>query len=163
MLTRGVALGPVRRVPYRVAPRMAVQQYQTFSVHMPAESHWRPASCEEVDCPKWRNGWKTSFVPGTADGDKIRFFIKNSTIKRTYTVVRLADRTEVVFPAGMECFKQDHPSTRHRLPIPKPQIHVVRGGDWRASTTERKVVKAPEWVDRFATNQDKLKTLIERG
>lgn len=150
------------RRPYRVQPRMPVGSYQTFSVHMPTATHWRDATCEEVGCKRWARGWKTTFVPGTPDGDKIRHFIKNSSIKRRYTVVRLADKTEVVFEAGQECFMQDSAATHHRRPIPRPQIHVVRGGDWRHSW-DRRVVSSTEWVDRFATNQDHLKTAIERG
>lgn len=141
---------------------MPVAAYQTFSVHMPTETHWRDATCEEVGCERWAKGWKTSFVPGTVEGDKIRYFIKSSPIRRKYTVVRLADRTEVIFEAGQECFRQDAAATRHRRPVPRPQIHVVRGGDWR-NGWDRRVVSSSEWVDRFATNQDRLKTAIERG
>lgn len=151
-----------RRQPFRIQPRMPVGSYQTFSVHMPRETHWRDATCEEAGCRRWANGWKTSFVPGTPEGEKIRFFIKNSPIKRKWTVVKLPGKTEVVFAAGQECFSQDHPTSHHKLPIARQQIHVVRKGDWR-SAWDKKAVPVAEWIDRFATNQDKLKTLIERG
>lgn len=156
--------GLVTRVPYRIQPAMPVQAYRTFSVHMPLATHWRPASCEEVGCKRYLKGWKTTFVPGTPTGEKIRYQIKNSPIRRKYVVARLPDRIEVVFEAGQECFVQDHPVTRHKIPVfDRPQIHVIRGGDWRAHTTGRRVVRANEWVDRFAHNQDVLKTRIERG
>lgn len=151
-----------RRVPYRVQPAMPVQAYQTFGVRMPRATHWRDATCEEAGCKRWANGWKTSFVPGTPEGEKIRWQIRNSPIRRKWTVVRLVDKTEVVFEAGQECFMQDHPATHHKLPVARPQIHVVRHGDWRSGWGSR-VVRSEEWVERFALNQDKLKTLIERG
>ncbi len=152
------------RTPNRAAPAMPVQAYRTFSVHMPIATHWRPASCEEVGCKRWAKGWRTSFVPGTDAGEKIRFQIKNSPTKRKYTVLRQAERIDVIFEAGQECFLQDHPATHHKMPHwQRPQLHVIRGGDWRASTTTARTVGADEWIDRFATNQDRLKTLVGRG
>lgn len=161
--------GTVRRMPYRAQPRMAQQAYKTFSVHMPITTHWRGATCEEVGCKRYLNGWKTTFVPGTPTGEKIRYQIKNSPTKRSYRVVRLPDRIEVVFPPGQECFVQDHPSTAHKLPVfDRPQIHVVRSGDWRTDARTRRATRrvhtrAEHWVEEFAENQDRLKTAVERG
>lgn len=146
----------------RVKPRMPVQAYQTFGVRMPRATHWRPATCEEAGCLKWKNGWKTPFVPNTPEHDRIKQYIRNSPIKRMFTVLKEPDLWTVVFEAGQPCFKQDHPSTRHMVPLQRPQLHIVHKGDWRQSWDAR-VVGSNEWVDRFATNQDKLKTLIERG
>lgn len=157
------------RQPYRVTPAMPQQAYRTFSVHMPIATHWRSATCEEVGCSRFLKGWKTSFVPDTPEGEKIRHFIKTSPIKRSYKVARLPDRIEVIFPAGQECFLQDHPSTRHQVPtFDRPQIHVVRSGDWRTNThtrhaTRRVHTRAEHWVEEFAENQDRLKTAVERG
>lgn len=155
--------GLVNRVPYRAQPAMPVQAYRTFSVHMPIATHWRPASCEEVGCKRYAKGWQTPFVPGTPAGEKIRYQIRNSPIRRKWTVMRLPDKTVVTFEAGQQCFMQDHPATHHKLPVfERPQIHVIRGGDWRARTTERRIVGSDEWLDRFAHNQDVLKTRIEQ-
>jgi hypothetical protein len=158
----------VRRVPYRLTPPMPQQVYRTFSVHMPLATHWRRASCEEAGCKRWARGWKTKFVPGTPAGEKIRYQIKNSPTKRKYTVVRLPDRVEVCFPAGQECFVQDHPATAHKVSVQRPQIHVVRAGDWRTDArtrhaTRRVHTRAEYWVEEFAENQDRLKKAIQRG
>lgn len=152
----------VRRVPYRVQPKMPVQAYQTFGLKQPLATHWRRATCEEVGCKKYLKGWKTTFVPGTPKGEQIRHTIKTSPIKRKYTVLRLADRIEVVFEPGQQCFLQDHPTTAHKTTVGRPQIHVVRRGDWRQGWDGR-TVSPSEWLDRFVTNQDKLSTLIQRG
>lgn len=141
---------------------MAVEAYQTFGMKQPLATHWRRATCAEVKCKRYLNGWKTTFIPGTPRGEQIRFQIKNSPIKRKYKVVRLPDRIEVLFEAGQECFVQDHPSTAHKKSLQRPQIHVVRKGDWRRGWDARNV-SSSEWIDRFATNQDKLKTLVQRG
>lgn len=159
----------ISRVPYRADPRMPQQAYKTFSVHMPRATHWREASCEEAGCKHYAKGWKTTFVPNTPDGEKIRFQIKNSPTKRTYKVVRLADKIEVLFPPGQSCFMQDHPTTRHRVPIfDQPQIHVVRSGDWRTGAktqraTRRVHTRSEFWVEEFAENQQRLKQIVERG
>lgn len=158
----------VSRVPYRVQPAMPQQAYRTFSVHMPLATHFRPASCEEAGCKRWAKGWKTTFVPGTPTGEKIRYQIKNSPIRRTYRVVRLADRIEVLFEPGQQCFAQDHPTTAHKVLNGRPQLHVVRSGDWRTDAgtrraTRRVHARGEHWVEEFALNQDRLKTAIERG
>lgn len=159
----------INRTPYRVEPRMPQQAYRTFSVHMPRATHWRPATCEEAGCRRWARGWKTTFTAGTPDGERIRHAIKTSPIRRRYTVARLPEgRVEVLFEAGQSCFLQDSPATAHRVPLDRPQIHVVRSGDWRTDgatrrATRRVHTRAEHWVEEFALNQDKLRTALERG
>jgi hypothetical protein len=153
----------------RIRPRLPAMAYRTFQVVAPIATHFRSATCEEFGCDKWRNGWKTTFVAGTDKGDQIRQFIKDSPIRRQYRVVRLPGNVvEVLFTAGQSCFLQDHPTTRHRLPTGRPQIHVVRNGDWRVGVSDylhsRRIHNRPEdWIDEFQTNQDRLKAIVERG
>lgn len=159
----------INRIPYRVQPRMAEQAYRTFRVEMPRATHWRPGSCEEAGCSRWAKGWKTTFTSGTPEGERIRHAIKTSPIRRKYTVARLPEgRVEVLFEAGQPCFLQDHPTTQHRVPLDRPQIHVVRSGDWRTDAgtrraTRRVHTRAEHWIEEFAENQDRLASIIERG
>lgn len=163
----------ITRAP-RVQPLMPQQAYQTFAVLMPRTgdpktTHWRPATCEEVGCARYLNGWRTPYTAGTPEGDRIVHAIRNSPIRRKYTVLRLPDnKVEVIFEPGQPCFLQDHPATQHQVPVLRPQIHVVRSGDWRTPGSVRRATRRVHtsgqfWVEEFAENQDRLKTLIERG
>ena len=38
---------------------MPAQNYKTWEVIYPHASHYRPATCAEVDCSHYLNGWQT--------------------------------------------------------------------------------------------------------
>src|SRR5258708_14797613 len=42
----------------RVMPALAAEHVKTFQMTQPLATHWRPASCDEVGCPNYLNGWR---------------------------------------------------------------------------------------------------------
>src|SRR5260221_21387 len=42
----------------RVAPLLPAHGMTTYQVAQPVQTHWRPATCAEVECPNWLNGWR---------------------------------------------------------------------------------------------------------
>src|SRR5260221_11613414 len=40
----------------RVAPLLPAHGMTTYAVAQPVATHWRPATCAEVECPNWLNG-----------------------------------------------------------------------------------------------------------
>lgn len=138
--------------PFRVQPAGPAVAYRTFQVSRPLTTHFRKATCAEVGCDAWCNGWITR-VQNPEQADYIR---RHSG--RTFEETELG---VFWFAAGQTCFGADG----HRAPLEREAIYIARGGDHRGNPTgERRVHATPaDWVDEFSEHQDWLKTLQERG
>jgi len=141
----------------RLPPAGPAAAYQTFQIASPLETHWRPATCAEVNCEQHLHGWRVR-LDGLSDAD--RWAIHNSGRHFVRHDVA-AGETWLVFEPGQDCFA----AAEHRVPLGKPELYVVRGGDWRGNPTRefRQHTSAESWVDEFAANQDKVAEVIERG
>jgi hypothetical protein len=143
----------------RIDPMMSASSYKTYQIVAPKSTHFRKATCEEVDCPAFLKGWRTTL--DATDEARLNYIRKNSG--RKFKEYR-NELGQVVFEfeAGQSCFAANDHATR----IDKPELYVVRDGDWRGNprgTTPRKHKNAQEWQEDFALHQDKINTEIERG
>lgn len=143
--------------PFRLPPQGPAAAYQTFSVVTPpGPDHWRPASCEEVDCEFWANGWQTR-VPRTAGAmlNTIR------TSGRPY--LERVEEAEVVFTfgPGTTCFR----ASTHQVKLGRPELFIVRDGDWRGNPTGtfRRHTRPDDWVEHMQDHLGKLREQQERG
>jgi hypothetical protein len=108
---------------------------QTFSIEQPLESHFRAATCEEVDCPHYLMGWVTVLDPGDPSHWPLIRAARESG--RRYEEMRSEEAGErtgrdlaagmlaFVFPAGQRCFRP------HYLPIGREPLYVHTRGDRR--------------------------------
>lgn len=144
--------------PFRIQPALPVQAYQTYEIRAPKETHWRPATCQEVDCDAYQNGWITTLDTATELGARQAEYIRLHS-GRHYTARPLGEHVfAFTFPAGQRCFQQ------HHVPLEREPLYVVRGGDWRQHLgAERRHVHADDWVDDFATHQQAVADRIEKG
>lgn len=140
---------------FRVDPAGPVQAYKTYEVRAPRATHWRPATCAEVDCPNYLHGWRTILPAGSDLVDLVRHS------GRSYVETRAADGlVTFTFEAGQQCFA----ASTHQVPLDRPGLHLVRGGDWRADLgTIRQHVRPEDWVDDFATHQQQIADAVEKG
>lgn len=141
----------------RAEPALPVAAYKTYGVAAPRATHTRPATCEEVNCPAWRNGWKTIVPTVSLQAD----YIRNADHGRHYTETTAdAGMAEFVFPPGQRCFNAaNHVTSLHREPI-----YTVRGGDWRARTGPvRRHTRAEDFVEDFALNQQAIADVHKKG
>lgn len=138
----------------RIAPRGRPSGWQTFSVHRPLATHWRPATCAEVRCPQYLNGWRVRVELLTPKG------LHNAThCGRKYVRVEAAPgETWLVYEAGQQCFQTLH----HQKPLERPELYVLRGGDWR-QPGDPVELSPTSWLDSFGENQEKLRDAKERG
>ena len=68
--------------------------------------------------------------------------------------------TVFVFEAGQTCFD----AGRHQTRLERPELYIVRGGDWRGHTgNERKHTRPEHWVEDFAEHQQQLADRIKKG
>ncbi len=139
-----------------VTPAGPVQAYKTYAVHSPITSHFRDATCQEIECGEYASGWITMIDVATKLGRNQANYIRLHS-GRAFTVTEVGTLVTFTFPPGQKCFAQ------HKIPLDRPEIYTVRGGDWRATTSPARIMRTDDWVDDFANHQDKLKTRIERG
>jgi hypothetical protein len=140
----------------RITPNGPVQAYKTYAVTSPLGSHFREATCAEVDCDASGYGWVTVIDVATDLGRQQAGYIRNHS-GRSFTVTEVGTLVTFTFPAGQKCFQT------HRVALDREPICSVRGGDWRAVTSPARVLRTDDWIDDFANHQDRLKTRIERG
>lgn len=142
----------------RIQPLMGAAAYKTYSVVSPLSTHFRPATCAEVDCPHYLNGWRVRVEALTPD---LLHAARNSG--RKYVEQSVAEgETWLVFEAGQDCFK----ASQHRTRMDRAPLYVVRDGDWRGNPrgTKARLHQRPDhWVEDFAEHQQKLADEIGKG
>jgi len=147
---------PLTRADRLLLPAAA---YRTYGIAAPADTHHRPATCAEVDCAAHLHGWVTTVDEATDLGQRQAHHIR-SAAGRGYREERTAaGLTAFTFPPGQRCFRQ------HRTRVDRPELFYVRGGDWRGNPTGETYqhTRPADWVDDFATHQDRLATQQQRG
>lgn len=138
----------------RFEPNLPVSAYKTYGLAAPRSTHARPATCEEVNCPAWKNGWKT-IVP---DGSQMEHLARTSG--RAFTETRTPEGlVEFVFHAGQSCFR----ASQHTVSLHREPIATMRGGDWRGATSAPVRMRLDDWTDSFATNQQAIADRKQRG
>lgn len=131
--------------------------YRTYRMLSPA-SHRRRASCEEVECERWRRGWLTALditIPAHAEAAT---WIRMKS-GRHYTMQETGSAVTFTFPPGQTCF------AAHTIPY-KPHLFLVQGGDWRGNPRGVPVVRhsgVQAWAEDFAENQQEIIDRIGRG
>ncbi len=147
---------------FRIPSAMPAENYKTYSMRRPLKTHWQPATCEDVDCHAFLNGWATVVNEGSELGQAQADYIRHDRTRRHAEERTAEGMTRFVFPAGQVCFRQ----SEHRQPLFKDPVFLVKGGDWRGNPRGVKTVvhrNGENWQEDFAEHQDRLKTLIERG
>lgn len=143
---------------FRLKPQGPAQAYKTYSIKAPLSSHFRPATCAEVDCPNYRDGWKIR-VEGLEPA--LLHTAKNSG--RKYTVLNVAqNETWLVYEAGQPCFQEP----AHRTRLERPELFLVRDGDHRGNplgTSRRFHKNADEWAEDLHEHTDKILDALKEG
>ena len=154
----------MERPLFRPEPALPVGLVKTYGIRAPRSTHTRAGTCAEVDCEPHRNGWATTLLAGSDDVAFVERVCRGDVDghRRQYTAEPVEGGfVRLTFPPGQVCFRV----SSHRVPLERPPIFEVRGGDHRGNPVgDRRVHTRPEdWVDDFATHQDRLAGQIERG
>lgn len=146
-----------------VNPKMGPAQYKTYQILAPTSSHFRVATCEEMGCEKFVNGFKVLVDELTDLGKAQAVFIRSDRTRpvpgefKTTTGI-----TEFTYPAGTKCMAY----FQHKTRIERDELFYVRDGDRRGNprgTAPRLHKNAAEWQEDFAEHQDKIHDALERG
>lgn len=163
----------------RPSTKLSAAQVKTYGIKMPAETHFRPATCAEAQCHAHTHGWVTILPTGSdliavLKGSGRRYHEHRDHLplevvrqmmgheEDTQPMELGAGLVAFYFEAGQSCFQE----AQHVMPLERPALYVVTDGDWRGNPrrTAPRVHSRPEhWVEDFAGHQDRLKTTIEGG
>lgn len=143
---------------FRPQPLMPAHAYKTYAVVSPLSTHFRKATCAEVSCPHYLNGWAVR-----VEGLHPDLLHAAKTSGRKYIEQCLVEgETWLVFEAGQACFR----ASDHRTRVDREPLYVVREGDHRGNPrgTDARVHRGPDnWLDDFATHQATLADEIAKG
>jgi hypothetical protein len=145
-----------------IMPALPARAFKTFQIVSPTSTHFRPATCAEVECDATVNGWVTTVDETTELGQKQAHYIRKLSgrlFKENRTPTGL---TEFTFPAGQPCFRKDD----HKVRIGRQELFITRDGDWRGNplgTRPRQHTRPEHWVEEFQENQQALVDRMERG
>ncbi len=134
-------------------PGLPSEKRKTYSIDKPIASHTREARCEEVDCAAQAGGWETLVNESTDLGARQAHYIR-TVAARHFTETLAAGVTTFRFPPGEQCF------AGHRVSLDRPEIYLVRPGDFRSYGTAHIHTGADPWLNDFGTHQDSINTVI---
>lgn len=142
------------------------RQHQTYAIRSPQGTHYRPATCEEVNCSAWRDGW---WLRGDLLPDVLKATVVNSGKRYERLVITSAEVNEVypeageywVFEAGQACFR----SGQHTVRLERPAFYFVGKHPVQQQLQIARATPMAEvdFVDHMGTHLDQLRTRIERG
>lgn len=126
--------------------------YQRYSIKAPLSTHFRQASCAEVDCPQYLKGWRTRLE---MLNEKDRHYVLKESGRR-YKLQHVAEgETYAVFEPGQNCFQV----SRHRVRVDRPETYSVLDGRRLLRNHTR-----PElWVEDLHEYSDAYQALKEKG
>jgi hypothetical protein len=142
----------------RITPVLDPYQYSTYRVLSPQRTHYRDATCPEVDCPNYLHGWATTIDTTTDRGQSQAYYIRHESGRRSVEECTAPGVVRFVFEPGQMCFGA------HYAPVGRPPLYLVQRGDWRVPLeTERVHKHAEDWADDCQNQTDLLITRLQRG
>lgn len=134
--------------------------YKTYQILAPVQTHFRPASCEEVDCAGFLNGFVVTIDLSTDLGQSQAYYFRNSN-ERSFREESLSSTlVRFVFGPGQPCVARH----RHQVRLDRPELYLVKKGNTRQSFgIETRHTSADSWRDDFATNQESIAKIRGEG
>ena len=117
--------------------------HQTYRASAPPATHFRGATCKEIDCPHYLAGWQT--ILPEADYDNVYWIQQVSGLR--FTESRTEGLITFTFAPGQDCFRRNE----HRISLDRPQIFTVNNG---RGFSRR---EPAQWVDEMGEQLHKLK------
>lgn len=143
---------------FRISPPIGPQHYTTYRILAPFDTHWRKATCEEVNCPAFMNGWRTTIDERGDRGAAQAYYIRRNS-GRSFTEERTPDGlTAFTFTAGQPCFSRD----THRIKLDRPEEYFRLGGDYRGNPgriAPYRHTRPDLWVEDMSENQERLRRI----
>ena len=111
----------------------------TYQISWNRDTHFRVATCDEVDCPHFINGWVTRVVIGSPQDH----YIKQDTSRKSIGV-KIDDATiEYYYESGQKCFRQ------HQTKVERAPFLTIDQVGKESGRLIRNNIDFDEWTDRF--------------
>jgi hypothetical protein len=127
-----------------------IHRTSIYQATYPLESHWRQATCKEVDCHNYVMGWVTRVVIGS-DMDS---YIKEVSKTRKYNMVREGGFNAYYFEAGQQCFSGE--ARQHRIKLERGAWLTKNAPSRSPLFLEQNAMDVDQWIDEF--NEDSYKS-----
>lgn len=141
---------------FRPEPKLPVTAMQTHQIDAPLTSHWRKATCEEVECTKYLQGYGIPLKGLDAeDLGLLRKFVEQYRIRCSRVEINDGEWHLWVEP-GQRCLLAD----THRKRLDREEIFLVRPGDWRGNPGDREPIVfsgADPFADHLHTSLDNIR------
>lgn len=123
------------------------------------------AACKDVGCPHWAHGWETAVDTRTPLGKQQAEYIRSGRSGREFRELTSVPVERGVAAGGIVVFKFAAFQRCFREHRTRPEVGLVRGGDWRGNPRgEKRVHKTlADWQEDCGTHQQRLVQAIERG
>lgn len=152
-----------RTMVSRLAPDAGPENFKTYTMAAPFASHWRPASCEEYECDDFLHGFVMTIDFSSDLGQRQLHYLTKVDKDRRYHMQRTGPyEVKLIYGPGNPCFKRGE----HRVPLDRPPFYLVSEGDWRGNprgVRPRSYQRPEDWVDDFATHQNRIVDTLKRG
>lgn len=112
----------LNRETFRVAPKIPAEKMTSFEISAPVSTHWRRATCAEVGCADFENGWTTPTAP-LLEGERDRL----RAMGYRFAEIPGDAGPVLMFEAGQPCFR----ASLHRVRRDREEVFLQRAGDWR--------------------------------
>src|ERR1044071_3988462 len=124
---------------FRIEPARDVTLMQTYGLIAPQLTHYRRASCREVSCANYANGWMSGFDVTDAEQARACRIVREQSgrlfmVKEIVGTSGRIEKVVLTFGPGQECFLP------HRVALEREPTYFLRDGDWRGNPTGRKIV-----------------------
>lgn len=141
-----------------IVPRLGAEHFKTYRIVAPLSTHFRPASCREVECQGYMHGWKTTVLPDSPQANYIR---RSSGRSFREGGLNPDGTVTFTFSAGQMCFR----ASEHRVPLEREPLYVVQGGDFRGNPRGITPIRrrGTDWVEDFAEHQQAIADAKKRG
>lgn len=143
----------------RLTPKLPPSAMKTYQLLQPKKTHFKRATCEESGCGAFSRGWKTQIDESTELGQRQAYYIRKQSGRRFREERNIEGLTDFIFEPGQRCFQSD----THVVSLEREPFYFVKNGDFRQSTMRREHKNAADWVDDFASHQEKLATEHRKG
>lgn len=145
-----------------ITPNLPSQAYKTYRIYEPLRTHWRAATCAEVDCPNYLNGFRVLADETTDLGQRQAHYLRHDKTRAHKESRGDTGLTVFEFPPGTTCFRADEHRTRRGL----PELFLVQPGDWRSRPRRDAIfqhARPQDWVEDFGEHQQRIADQREKG
>ena len=136
---------------------MDLAPHRTFRISSPIATHYRPASCADVDCSAHLHGWRTTVDIGTDLGREQAAYIRAHAGRRHVEPTEDGRLVAFTFEPGQVCFA----AADHRVPLDRPEIFRTSIGPALGVDDIVHTLRPDQWVDDFATHLDGIRAARE--